>query len=232
MHSVVPKILLDWKNTYRVIPSKFPPINFFEDLVDPALMDELFYVESLTNERLRDDAGDISLVSKEDRVCGKGSSVVMAAFTHISKDCPSRFSDGSFGIYYAAKEIETALREKAYHSEKFYAYTNEPAGLITVRVYQSKKISHPLADIRSKTYSHLHHPTEYVASQSFALTLKKAKENGLVFNSVRHEGGQCIAIFRACVIPLPVNQTQHFNYIWNGDKITQAYEVGGELLQF
>lgn len=224
-----PKLILDWSHTFRVIPSKFPPINFFENLVDPSLMDELFYVESLTNDRLREEVGDISLVPPEDRVSGNGSSVVMAAFTHISKDCPSRFSDGSFGVYYAAKKVETALKEKAYHSEKFFSYTNEVAGLITVRVYQSKKIRHMLNDVRGSSYTHLHHGDNYSASQGLGFELKNAKEYGIIYNSVRDPGGECIAILRPCAIPLPVNQTQHFNYIWNGKRITQAYEVGGEV---
>jgi hypothetical protein len=74
--------------------------------VDPDLMDELFYLEGLTSERLRDEVGAIALVDREDRVCGPGSTPVMAAFTHIG--VASRFSDGSFGVYYAAKTLHTA----------------------------------------------------------------------------------------------------------------------------
>ena len=50
---------LDWPHQYRIIPSEYPPINFFEQLVAPELMDELYYLESLTNDRLRDEVGDI-----------------------------------------------------------------------------------------------------------------------------------------------------------------------------
>src|SRR5579864_9494439 len=84
---------------FRIIPSVYPPITFFEDLVDPSEMEILWEIESLTNERLRQEAGDIFLVPHEDRISGPGSSIIMAAFTHLSK--PTRFSDGSFGVYYA-----------------------------------------------------------------------------------------------------------------------------------
>src|SRR6185312_7303050 len=85
---------------FRIIPSIYPPINFFEDLVDPSEMQIVWEIEGLTNERLRQEVGDLFLVAPEDRVSGPASSVVMAAFTHISK--PTRFSDGSYGVYYAS----------------------------------------------------------------------------------------------------------------------------------
>ncbi|MGE3320019.1 MAG: RES family NAD+ phosphorylase [Candidatus Berkiella sp.] len=221
-----PQIMLDWKHTFRVIPSQFPPVNFFETLVDPDLMEEVFYIESLTNDRLRDEIGDISLVPREDRISGIGSTIVMAAFTHISTARSSRFTDGTFGIYYAAKELETAIKEKAYHSEKFLSYTNEAPGSLTMRVYQSKKLLQPLIDIRGSTHSHLHDPVNYSASQVFGLQMKEAREWGLVYKSVRHSGGECVAILRPPAIPLPVIQTQHLTFDWNGTKIYQYYEIG------
>ena len=81
---------------YRIIPSQFPPINIFEKIVDPEQLEAAWYLESLTNDRLREQAGDLNLVPDEDRVSGRGSSIVMAAFTHIGRE--SRFSDGSFGV--------------------------------------------------------------------------------------------------------------------------------------
>jgi len=224
-----PQVTLNWKHTFRVIPSKFPPINFFETLVDPDLMEEIFYVESLTNDRLRDEVGDISLVPKEDRISGTGSSVIMAAFTHISLARSSRFTDGSFGIYYAAKELETAIKEKAYHSEKFLSYTHEEPGLLTMRVYQSKNLLKPLIDIRNPSHSHLHHPNDYSASQAFGSEMKSANEWGIVYRSVRHAKGECVAILRPNAIPLPVIQTQHLHFDWDGSKICQYYEISNKV---
>src|SRR3990167_607065 len=93
MNSNPTLIDLNGKKQFRIIHSVYPPINFFEDLVDASEMDALFEIESLTNDRLRQEVGDIFQVAPEDRVTGPGSSVVMAAFTHIGK--PTRFSDGN-----------------------------------------------------------------------------------------------------------------------------------------
>src|SRR5438874_2590584 len=96
--SELPKVIdLKGQKQFRIIPSVYPPINFFEDLVNPAEMETLWKIESLTNERLQQETGDIFLVPAEDRISGPGSSVVMAAFTHISVDKPTRFTNGSYG---------------------------------------------------------------------------------------------------------------------------------------
>ncbi len=55
---------LQGQQQFRIIPSVFPPINFFEDLVDPSEMEILWEIENMTNERLRQEVGDIFFGSK------------------------------------------------------------------------------------------------------------------------------------------------------------------------
>ena len=55
----------------------------------------------MTNDRLRDEVGQIELVPPQDRIYGPGSGPIMAAFTHLNPN-GSRFSDGSYGVFYAA----------------------------------------------------------------------------------------------------------------------------------
>ncbi len=211
-------IHLDHQKHYRIIPSAFPPINFFEDLVDPAEMEILFEIESLTNERLRQEIGEIFLVPPEDRICGPGTSVVMAAFTHVHK--PSRFTDGSYGIYYAGTSEETAIRETVYHRENFLNATNEAACEITMRMYQGQ-VAKEIHDIRTATYQHLHDPNNYTSSQLFGKTLKNEKSWGIIYHSVRHRGGSCLALLRPPATSTPV-QTKHLRYCWDGEKITHV----------
>ncbi len=206
---------------FRIIPSIYPPINFFEDLVDPVEMEALWDIESLTNERLRQEAGDLFLVAPQDRVSGPGSSVIMASFTHLSK--PTRFSDGSYGVYYAGFSKETAIRETVFHREEFLRATDEPALELTMRLYESAVVK-PLHDIREKKYELLHHPKRYVESQEFGRKLRDQQSWGIVYHSVRHSTGTCIACFRPPAISIP-KQISHLKYIWNGSKITEVLDV-------
>jgi hypothetical protein len=116
----VPSCRVDWPQAWRVIASRYPPINLLERLTpDPAVWDALIALEQLTNSRVRDEVGDIALVPREERVAGPGASYVMAAaFTHLNPK-GSRFSDGSFSVYYAAAALETAIAETMFHFEAF-----------------------------------------------------------------------------------------------------------------
>lgn len=214
---------LKGQKQYRIIPSVYPPINFFEDLVDVSEMETLWEIESLTNDRLRQEVGDIYLVPEGDRISGPGSSVVMAAFTHISEDRPSRFSNGSFGIYYASLSQETAIRETVFRREQFLHATQEGPCELTMRVYQGQ-ICKPLHDVRSQFFHDLYDSHDYSASQSFGLKLREAKSWGLIYHSVRHHGGHCVAAFKPKTISIPI-QLSHLRYIWNGEKITEVLDT-------
>ena len=210
---------LDWTHQYRIVSSEFPPINLFETLVEPDLMEELFYLEGLTNERLRDEAGTIALVDREDRVCGPGSTPVMAAFTHIG--VASRFSDGSFGVYYAAKTLHTAIEETTYHRARFLAYTREDAGEIDMRVYVGE-VAKPLHDVRGVDYDHLHDPDDWRPSQAFGLAMRAVRSWGIAYRSVRDPGGECIAALRPPAVTIP-RQGPHLSYVWDGTRIVRVY---------
>lgn len=224
---IVPIVSLNWPHQYRVIPSRFPAINFFEKLVDPKQMEAAFFLESLTNDRLREEVGELAFIKPEDRICGKGSSVVMAAFTHIGK--VSRFSDGSFGVYYASRDLVTALKETIYHRENFLSRTQEPPVEIEMRVYVGN-ILKPFHDIRDNVYQNLHQETDYSASQTVGKFLKSRDAYGVVYQSVRDKGGQCIAAFRPNSISIP-KPSKHLVYVWNGKKIDSVYEKSQVLLK-
>lgn len=220
-------VSLRWQKLYRVIPSKFPPVNFFEHLVAPEQMEAAWYLESLTNDRLRDETGDITLVATADRVVGPGASVVMAAFTHIGN--PSRFSDGSYGVYYAARSLETAVRETAFHRARFLAATNEAPGEIDMRAYVGRP-AEPLKDLRAPRFKSLHDPDDYSKSQAFGKIHRDLGATGFVYRSVRHEGGECIAAFKPKAVSVPTAGSA-LAYVWDGRRITRVYEKSEVLFE-
>ncbi|HKU45091.1 MAG TPA: RES family NAD+ phosphorylase, partial [Polyangiales bacterium] len=110
-------VSLRWPKIFRVVNAKHPPVNVFEDVVSARQLEMAWHIEGLTNDRLRDESGVAPVIAEEDRVQGPGASIVMAPFTHLGR--PSRFSDGSYGVYYAAHALETAVRETAFHRGRF-----------------------------------------------------------------------------------------------------------------
>jgi hypothetical protein len=154
-----------------------------------------------------------------------GASIVMAAFTHIGR--PSRFSDGSYGVYYAARTLETAVRETAFHRAKFLAATREAPGEIDMRAYAGRPLK-PYLDIRGAKYHALHDPNDYAPAQAFAKPLRESNEWGLVYRSVRHEGGECIAAFKPQAVSIPIAGAA-LAYVWDGQRIAKVYEKSDVL---
>ncbi|BBI53594.1 hypothetical protein HORIV_60150 [Vreelandella olivaria] len=72
---------ITWRPSYRVIPSRFPPIDLFEGVnSNPDDWNLLNELEGETSARLREEAGTIHLVRDDDRRYGPGWTPVMAAF--------------------------------------------------------------------------------------------------------------------------------------------------------
>jgi hypothetical protein len=134
------------------LKSRFPPINLFEAVADPADLEAIFQVEVMTNDRLREEAGDILFVVPEDRVSGPGSTPIMAALTHLNPD-GDRFTNGAYGVFHAARTIETAIAETHCHRAQFLRATSEPAQEIDMRVY-AVDLDAELHDIRAMRESH------------------------------------------------------------------------------
>lgn len=206
-------VLPGWRKAYRIVSSAFPPISVFEDVLDPADLEMAFAIEGLTNDRLLEEAGVLARVPPADRLSGPGSSPVMAAFTHIG--LPSRFSDGSYGVYYCADSLETAIAETRHHREYFLAATAEPSLELTLRSYVGS-IQQPLHDLRHD-YPELHDPdmASYPRPQAFAARLRERESWGLLYNSVRAPGHECAAVLRPPALTIPV-PGPHLRYFWNG----------------
>lgn len=212
-----------WKPCYRIVASRFPPISLFEDVADPADLEAVYLIEAMTNDRLREEVGDLTLVPPEDRISGPGTSAIMAAFTHLNPD-GSRFSDGSFGAFYAARTVETAVAETRYHRARFMTFTKEPAQELDMRVY-AVDLDASLHDIRAlrETRPEFYALDSYGASQGLALELRHIGSNGILYESVRYAGGECAAVFRPRLLT-KCRQERHLCYVWNGREIATVYE--------
>ena len=217
---------------YRVVATRYPPLDLFERHVPPELMGALWALEAQTNPRLLEEAGDLRRVRPEDRVSGPGASVVMAAFTHIGR--PSRFSDGGYGVYYASRSLETAIRETAHHREIIARDAALGPEDLSMRVWvgQPRKSFH---DLRGVGFEDLHDPAprpeDHPRAQAFGRHMRETGAWGLVYRSVRHAGGECVAALRPPAVSLPV-QGAHLVYVWDGQRIAQVYERSEPLLVF
>lgn len=222
--AAIPTRELSWEPCYRVIPSRYPTVHLFERIADPGEWDALYRIESLTNPRLRQEAGEIELVAPEDRAAGPGASVIMAPFTHLDP-AGSRFADGTFGAFYAAAALATSIAETRYHRENFLRATAEGPMDLEMRGYLAD-VSARFHDIRGaqQRLAAVYAPDSYAASQQLGRALQAAGSNGIAYDSVRHPGGQCLAVYRPRLIR-HLRQGVHLRYAWDGRSISRVYEL-------
>jgi hypothetical protein len=213
-----------WKNAVRIIPSVFPPIDLFERVADPEHLEAVHAIESAFNPRLRDQVGDLSLVPRSERVVGPGAGYIMAAFTHVSPD-GSRFSDGSYGVLYSAQREATAIAETRYHRERFMRATRQPRLELDMRVL-TLTVKAALHDLRGmKTIMpEVYRLDDYTESQLLGGALRAGGSNGVVYDSVRHDGGKCVGVFRPRMLS-HCRERKHLRYIWDGMRITDVLEI-------
>lgn len=217
----VPQRRISWRPAWRIVPSRYPAVGPWDRIADSADFEALATVEGLTNPRLREAMGVLAITPRERWLSGPGSTPVMAAFTHLNPE-GSRFSDGSFGVFYASRTLGTAIRETVYHRERFLARTREPPTQVQMRGYQCR-IACTLHDLRGG-YPAAHLPDDYTFSQRLATQLRSANANGLVYDSVRHRGGQCAALFWPDKVG-PCRVAKHYAYHWDGSAIRDVLEL-------
>ena len=219
----VPVRAAAWKPSYRLIASRYPTVGLYDTIADPADLEVLFAIEALTNPRLRNELGELQLVPPAERLSGPGSTPIMAAFTHLNPE-GSRFSDGSYGVYYAANNLDTAVAEVSYHRAVFMARTQEPPIDIDLRLITAPLEArlHDLRGLRRRA-PQLYDPADYSTARTLGRQLRDAGSWGVLYHSVRHPGGLCVGLFRPQALG-PAREASHIALHWDGQRITHWYE--------
>ncbi|MBX3635650.1 MAG: RES family NAD+ phosphorylase [Rubrivivax sp.] len=215
-----------WSAACRIVPTRHPSVNLFDRVADAADFDALYALEAMSNDRVRDELGVIELVPREQRIYGPGSGPIMAAFTHVNPE-GSRFSDGRYGMFYAANDRATAVAETRHHHARFLAATRQRAQHLPMRLYHVK-VDAKLHDLRppGAVAAAVYDPDDYGAARALGARLRAAGSVGVVYRSVRQPRGQCVGLFR----PDAARDCLHaaiLLYAWDGERFTDVYEKTG-----
>jgi len=225
--AAVPLGEVKWPSAVRIIRSLYPPIDLFEDIADPADWPLIISAERKTNPRLMETIGNLDLVPPGRRAAGPGASYLMAPFTHISVDRPSRFSDGSYGVLYAGNSFEVALFETIFHHSRFMARTNEPAGWTSQFREIVLSIDARLHDIRGgdPTFLSALDRDNYGQSQALGARLRALGSDGVAYPSLRYPSGECVGLFYPDGAKNPV-QGRRLDYHWDGARVDLCRDLG------
>ncbi len=224
---------VQWDDARRIISTRHPPVDLFEDIADPRDWELLISLEMKTNGRVMQNVGRLDLVPVKRRVAGPGASYVMAPFVYVSEDWSGRFHDGTFGAYYAAESFETALEEMRHHRAEIYRAAGDAPGWFSQFRELIGSVDCAFHDLRGAAeHEAFLNPDDYSASQRLARELRGDGSNGIVFPSVRRPGGECVAAFWPDVIGVP-RTGRILSYHFDGERIDYVRdETNNRILEF
>jgi hypothetical protein len=191
-------------DTHRLIPSSFSDRDesvLTRLTTDAGELSTLFELEGATNDRLLGEAGLLPGITVRELVFGVSyAQIVNAAFTHASP-FGSRFNGPERGAWYAAFARETSEIEVAHHKAKELQEINWQEREAFTYVDFLADFHGRFHDIRNDvSFGNCLDPDSYQASQRLAGELLEAGSAGVVYPSVRHEDGTCIACFRPALV--------------------------------
>lgn len=200
--------LEDFRRTgaHRLIPAKYAAEeSVLEELALPEhTLADLSELDAATNERKIAERGGNEAIGPAELLYGVPEAhIVNAAFAHPGP-AGGRFNSPRRGAWYAAIVLETSVREVAYHKARF---------LRDARIAERLTFEYQdfIADFAGR-YHFLDRgesrkclraepvPACYAAGQSLTASLLEAGSEGIVYPSVRHRGGTCIACFRPALV--------------------------------
>jgi RES domain-containing protein len=220
-----PTSLIHRRDTHRLIPSVYSRRDPLEELADTAAhLQDLGTLSNATDERLLAEAGLLPAISPYELASGvPHAQVINAAFTY-AHPLGSRFNSADRGAWYAAFQLSTAQAEVAFH---------KTVQLAEVGRYEDEvEIDDYLADFsgefhdrrRAKRFAACLDPASYVSSQTLAEKLLESGSPGVIYPSVRHRRGTCLACFDPKRVA-NVRRGARFRFSWRGKPAPEVVQV-------
>jgi len=187
---------------HRLVPSRHSDESVLRRLAqDEDQLQALFELDGATNDRFLGEANTLPGISVHELLFGvEYAHIVNAAFCH-AHPLGSRFNGPERGAWYAGFELATARAEVACHKRRELQEINWRARETFVFDDYQADFRADFHDLRGDAdHADALHPGSYVASQKLAARLLASGSTGVVYPSVRHAGGTCLACFRPALV--------------------------------
>ena len=164
-------------------------------LVEEEELGALAEIEGATSARLVAEAHGAEGVPRNELVHGVPyAAFINASFAYWKPQAPNRFNT-TRGAWYAALAVETCMREVAFHMTEFLARSGVLRGVVDyAEMFAS--MAGEFVDLRATPTHACLDPdvaAGYPAGNALAEAARARGLNGVIYPSVRHAGGTCIA---------------------------------------
>lgn len=203
-------------DTHRLIPSRYLPKGdsvLTRIAEDDEHLAAIFELDGATNERLLAERAPGRGIGPDELLAAvPHAAVVNAAFTH-PHPLGARFNGPDRGAWYAAFELETAQAEVGFHKTVELTEIGMPDESVTYDEYTAD-FSADFHDLRTgRGFRACLAADSYVASQALAADLLAHGALGLVYPSVRRDGGTCLSCFRPALVGR-VRRARRWRFTW------------------
>ena len=194
-----------------------PPV--LERLVAADEAAALAEIEGATSGRLLAESRGAEGIGRDEFVHGVPyANFVNAAFAYWKPREPNRFN-AARGAWYAALDVETSMREVAWHMAEFLARSGEMNGVVEyAEMFAS--MAGEFVDLR-RTRDHPcldpNPAVGYPLGNAVADAARTQGLNGIIYPSVRHAGGTCIAALRPHAVQ-SVAPGAVYRFEWSGER--------------
>lgn len=189
---------------------------------------ELAEIEGATSTRLIAEDHGLDAIAAEEFIYGvPHAAFINASFAYAKPREFNRFNGPSRGAWYAALDVHTCIAEVAFHMTEFLARTGVYEATVDyAELFAS--LAGEYLDLREMPG----HPSlnsdntvGYRAGNALAEAVMARGVNGIIYPSLRHQGGTCFAVLWPHAVQ-SVAQGNVFRFVWSGapspkvDKIT------------
>src|SRR5580704_18707820 len=204
----IPVTSIDLEDTHRLIPARYSESGTVLSRLteDTRALDDLLELDGATNDRLLGELGLLPGIGVHELVYGVDyAHIVNAAFTHAAPD-GGRFNSNDRGAWYAGLERETSLAEVAFHKQRQLeeiAWPEDEIAVFDDYLADFTMPAHNLTSGRPQFRKYLRPepiPECYAEPQALASDLMARQSNGILYPSVRRDGGQCLVCFRPALV--------------------------------
>jgi hypothetical protein len=185
----------DW---LRNIVSLRKTIDLFADLVTHPGDTRVLIEHELATKPTR---GSVPIINRPFEEAALYDPIQAAIEWPFEHPCRTRYSNGSFGVWYGARTLETSIRETVHHFRRD-TLASEIASQSRAPIYQERRVhrvhcSAMLVDLRClcATEPRLLDPEDYAYCQSLGLQFRQAALPGVQSLSARDAGGEVAGVF-------------------------------------
>ena len=217
----IPVHLITWLPCWRIIPAVFPD-PCVRALADPADLEAMYELESLTNDRLRGRSRRVAARALAGPYFRAWKQLYYGSL-HASESC--RKPVQRWHLWKLLTPPPPSIQPLLKHGITESSSWADLSVLLELDMrVRPADLHQQLHDIRGRQQElpAVYALDDYSAAQALGKRLRAQNSWGIAYDSVRHHSGECAAVFR----PPALNncrQERYLCYVWDGTRISRMY---------